>query len=189
MPAAAEATTTATTTTTSTSTTTTRNDEVWLISVAPRGGSSSNFVPPVRAGHGKLVALCRDEAATSFQGLGISAAAVAASMLPTSCQAEMVPFGGMITAGPWSSWPNYVQVLLPFALVLIVAAVGPMFAGEMIDERTIRRGKRKQKESKEIENIILKNIREQELRKGAEEYLASLEEEAEKSGIAKTDEK
>ena len=49
----------------------------------------------------------------------------------------------------FSQWPPLVQVTLPFVIIVVLGALGPLVFGELIDQATIRRAKRRKREKKE----------------------------------------
>lgn len=54
----------------------------------------------------------------------------------------------------FSQWPPLVQVTVPFLIILVLGAAGPLLFGDMIDQATIRRAKRRKREKKEPLELV-----------------------------------
>eukprot|EP00931_Biecheleriopsis_adriatica_P048790 TRINITY_DN28199_c0_g1_i1.p1 TRINITY_DN28199_c0_g1~~TRINITY_DN28199_c0_g1_i1.p1 ORF type:complete len:169 (+),score=28.59 TRINITY_DN28199_c0_g1_i1:56-562(+) len=113
----------------------------------PRSGRGSNFVPARNISPANLRLQQQVAAAATLPLLlGAPSSALAMDVLPSSPVIQMrenPPF--------WTTWPPIVQVSIPFALVLVFAAIGPSLAGgEVIDEPTRRRREKKEREKQKL---------------------------------------
>mmetsp|Transcript_76397 Transcript_76397/g.93833 ORF Transcript_76397/g.93833 Transcript_76397/m.93833 type:complete len:159 (-) Transcript_76397:186-662(-) len=107
----------------------------------------------------------------SYAGTGVAA------LLTAVPSAEAQEFGGGIIAprgdlfansevvlemreNPpfFAQWPAWMQIAVPAAALLAVAAAIPLFGGEMIDKATIRRAKRREREKKELIEMLQRQV-------------------------------